>query len=206
MSWNAFLHERSTGNRRKEVKGQERRKRWQKKNKKRWRFGIYNLAWQNTVTSRHHINLCKYPHISPVCLPLPPCPWPPTPFPRLGASCRCSTTPPSTRGRWRRLLQARQTPPLCWLTEQAHVLQRQWNRNAQKRKKEQEAHSLVSRVPFFPNPSRAFFYPPCLALPRMKITPGDRLGCRFTSVSDIGSPLLGRISQVTEVVVMETGC
>lgn len=65
VSWNAFLHERSTDIKDEEVlKGQERGKRW---GEKRWRFGIYNLAWRNTVTSRHQINLRKCPHISPVC-------------------------------------------------------------------------------------------------------------------------------------------
>lgn len=31
------------------------------------RFGIYNLAWRNTVTSCHHINLCRG-HLHATCL------------------------------------------------------------------------------------------------------------------------------------------
>lgn len=61
VSWNAFLHERWTGIKN-EIVG--RNKKEGKDEIKRW-FGIYNLAWQNTVTSRQHINLCKSPYISP---------------------------------------------------------------------------------------------------------------------------------------------
>lgn len=55
-----------------------------KMRRKRWRFGIYNLAWRNTVTYCYYINICKHPYTSPVCpltLPnMPPrAPSPPIP-------------------------------------------------------------------------------------------------------------------------------
>lgn len=68
VSWNAFLHDWYQG--------------WRGRGRKR-RFGIYNLAWRNTVTSRHQINLRKRPYISPVCPPnMLPCP-----------RYRCNTNP-----------------------------------------------------------------------------------------------------------------
>lgn len=58
VSLNTFLHDRLAGfERGKKGKG----------GKSGVGFGIYNLAWRNTVTSRHHINLCRCPYMPPVC-------------------------------------------------------------------------------------------------------------------------------------------
>lgn len=75
-------------------------------------------------------------------------------------------------------------PCLCWLTEQAHVLQRRWNRNAQKEKK----HTAVSGLFSF-----GILHPLSLYA-RMKIIPSKHLRCRITSAAphvqpDIRSPL-----------------
>lgn len=79
----------------------------------------------------------------------------------------------------------------------------------QKRTKGTEAHSAVSRFFLPPLPSQAVFH----SLPLragMKLTPRSALRCRITSESPPRQPRYwiarGRlISQVTEVVVMETG-
>lgn len=109
-----------------------RRQEGGKRREKGWRFGIYNLAWWPTVTSRHQINLCKCPHVSPVC-PATLSHEPRIPF--LLSSRPDATRAPYT-SKQKLSLQIDNPPPhtrLCWLAEQAHTLQCRRNRNAQKR-------------------------------------------------------------------------
>lgn len=103
---------------------------------KRWRFGIYNLAWRNTVTSRHQINLCKCPYISPVCPSMTPNHATTSPILR---SCCCNPSPAHKQTEKKQINTC-----LCWLTEQAHVLQRRWNGNAQTEKKKRKRSTLSS--------------------------------------------------------------
>ena len=84
LSWNTFLHERSA-----DIKNEEdgRDEKEGKDEEERWRFGIYNLAWRNTVTSCHQINLCKCPYISPMCPSMLPDMQPLIPRPRWTSRC-----------------------------------------------------------------------------------------------------------------------
>lgn len=176
VSWNAFLHERSTDIKDEEVlKGQERGKRW---GEKRWRFGIYNLAWQNTVTSRHQINLCKCPYISPVCPSMLPNM---RPLPCVLASPADATQAQHTS---RQKLCSKTDKHFSLLTDRTST--RPSTSMKQERTKRREAHSLVSRFFSFRllRPSQAFFHSPSLSLSaRMKITPSNCLRCKITSVS-----------------------
>lgn len=135
--------------------------------------GIYNLAWWTTVTSHHQINLCKYPYVSPrVSFDAP--------FSPLVLQMQHELCTHADRS-W---AQKQTNPRLCWLTEQAHVLQRRWNRNAQKEKK----HTAVSGLFSFGILHSLSLYA------RMKIIPSKHLRCRITSAAppvqpDIRSPL-----------------
>lgn len=111
---------------------EEARKRVKIRGKQRWRFGIYNLAWWTTVTSHHQINLCKCPYVSPVCPSM--LPHHHNPFSSLVLQMRHKLGTQAGKS-W---AQKQINPCLCWLTEQAHVLQRRWNKNAQK----EEKHTL----------------------------------------------------------------
>jgi len=82
VSWNAFLHDRWAVVEGKEVGGLWNKKKMREKGR---RFGIYNLAWRNTVISCHNINLCKCPHISNVCPSMLPNTDSQAPFPTLPA-------------------------------------------------------------------------------------------------------------------------
>lgn len=114
----------------------------------------------------------------------------PTPDPPVFAR-PADTTQAQHTGRLKLCLKTNTS--LCWMTEQAHVLQRVMK---QERTKTTEAHSLVSRFFSFRLPSllQALFYSLSLSLQGWKLhrvtvsgvkSPLYRLLCR----PDIGSPL-----------------
>lgn len=162
VSLNTFLHDRLAGfERGKKGKG----------GKSGVGFGIYNLAWRNTVTSRHHINLCRCPYMPPVC---------PSMLPNMQTPPRLFTLlllQPSTQrhkqANW--LLTDR-------ISTHPSTLARQECTNRR------EAHSLVSRFFSFHLLCRHKAFIPFAASlsARMKITPSNWLRCKITS----GSPLV----------------
>lgn len=90
---------------------------------------------------------------------------------------------------------------ICLLTEQAHVLQQQRERNAQNNNK----RSTLSRFLRPPSPTNTLFHSPSLPA-RWKTTPIACHGCKSTSVQWYCITSASLISQVMKVVVMETGC
>lgn len=148
VSWNAFLHERWTGIKN-EIVG--RNKKEGKDEIKRW-FGIYNLAWQNTVTSRQHINLCKSPYISPA-FPLTlqyMQPWSPLSSLLLQMKHKPSTQADRSCAQKKKKKKQINTSLLTDRTS-THSFDVDWNKNAQKNNR--STRSLVSMFFFFPPPS-----------------------------------------------------
>lgn len=176
VSWNAFLHERSTGIKDERVGRGEKEG---KGEKKRWRFEIYNLAWRNTVTSRHHINLCKSPYISPAFPSMLPNIQPRIPLSSLVLQIVLQMKhEPSTQ----KQTEVKKQINTSLLTDRTST-RPSTSIETRTHKKNRSTHSLVSRFfPFRLLRRNALSFILCLSA-RMKITPSDSLRCKITSVS-----------------------